>query len=102
MPATPRDLVQKYKRATPANSQVTQHTTKKSITSELVVKPANDSEKRPLKDCSLYMCGFADEVLELFQNMARQMGGKCIDLAVDHITNVTHVIIGDSSKSCVS
>ncbi len=102
MPATPRDLVQKYKHATPASSQVTQHTAQKSVAvSQPVVKPVNEIEKRPLKDCSLYLCGFADDVLELFQNMARQMGAKCIDLAVDHISNVTHVIIGDSSKSYV-
>lgn len=102
MPATPRDLVQKYKNATPACSQVTQHTAHKSVTaSQPVIKSVPESEKRPLADCSLYLCGFADEVSELFQNMVRQMGGKCIDLAVDHISNVTHVVIGDSSKSYV-
>eukprot|EP00029_Vermamoeba_vermiformis_P010605 TRINITY_DN5615_c0_g1_i1.p1 TRINITY_DN5615_c0_g1~~TRINITY_DN5615_c0_g1_i1.p1 ORF type:complete len:1138 (-),score=283.33 TRINITY_DN5615_c0_g1_i1:50-3463(-) len=100
MPATQRDLVQKYKNATPYPSQVTQYTAQKSITaSQPVIKSVTESEKRPLVDCSLYLCGFTDEMSELFQNMVRQMGGKCIDLAVDHMSNVTHVVIGDSSKS---
>lgn len=103
MPATPRDLVQKYRHATPACSQVTQHSAAKSVVaSQRAIKTAVvESEKRPLLECSLYLCGFTDEVSDLFQNMVRQMGGKCIDLAVDHISNVTHVVIGDSSKSYV-